>query len=82
MLNKSPTSSSMYLNRIDGIEAAAFPDNAECLRISFYREGWETFDIAIFTGVEGLSQDLADAINAVLQKHGRFGEAPTSKTEE
>ena len=82
MLNKSPTSSSMCLHRIDSIEAEATPENSECLRISFYRDGWETFDIAVFTNARGLSQDLADAINAVLKKHGRFGEAPTSKTEE
>ena len=63
MLNKPPTSSSMYLHRIDGIKAWATPDNSECLHIFFYREGWEIFDIAVFTDVEGLSQDLADAIN-------------------
>lgn len=82
MLNKSPASSSMCLHRIDSIEAEATPKNSECLQIFFYREGWETFNIAVFTGVKGLSQDLAAAINAVLKKHGRFGEAPTSKTEE
>ena len=72
MSSQTPTSVSTTVHGLGQMEADASPGNNGCVHLTGWRNGWETFDIAIVTSNATMSQELADAINGVLARHGRL----------
>ena len=66
-------STTMNVHNVEGMKAVNWPGNCGTFRIEAFSDAANTFDITIFTGSDPLAADLADAINAVLEKHGRLG---------
>lgn len=63
-----PTSSTMMLHNFDHLCARVGAVSGS-LKLTTTANGYETFDLVLFTGNHEFASDLAAAISAVVEKH-------------
>lgn len=72
---EAPTSISMMVHEPGEISSRTNGAVPGALHISASTDGYETFDLVLFTDNEALASDIAAAIRAVVAKHKAAAEA-------
>lgn len=66
---KTPTSFSMNVHAVDEIKSDASTAVNGALHIRALRDGYETFDVTLFTGDAKLAESIAEAITRAVKEH-------------